>query len=207
MGSTWGIKKQKQLQHKMKFTLAIAALVASTNAVGSWWIAAPTNSLVGLAVETEMPLDEMFKEMDTNGNGALSLKEVTTAIESFAKAHDHKLPDGRKKSRPSSRKLIPTNQVKSPPMRSKPPSSTPLIKTMMENGALRRSSKLLLALPRSTVSSLELDGKRMSRPSSRWLIPTVTTKSVNQSSKPPSRNTVTQTSPTSSHDQGMFLKT
>ena len=57
----------------MKFTLAIAALVASTNAVGSWWIAAPPNSLVGLAVETELPLDEMFKEMDTNGNGALSL--------------------------------------------------------------------------------------------------------------------------------------
>lgn len=80
----------------MKFTLAIAALVASTNAVGSWWIAAPTNSLVGLAVETEMPLDEMFKEMDTNGNGALSLKEVTTAIESLAKAHDHKLPEGWK---------------------------------------------------------------------------------------------------------------
>ena len=77
----------------MKFTLAIAALVASTNAVGSWWIAAPTNSLVGLAVETEMPLDEMFKEMDTNGNGALSLKEVTTAIESFAEAHDYKLPE------------------------------------------------------------------------------------------------------------------
>ena len=76
----------------MKFTLAIAALISTTSAVGTWWIVEPTSSLLGLAAETQMPMDEMFKEMDTNGDGALSLVEVNAAIEAFAKAHDYKLP-------------------------------------------------------------------------------------------------------------------
>jgi Ca2+-binding EF-hand superfamily protein len=78
----------------MKFTLAIAALVASASA--TWWTVVPTNSLVGLGVETQMPLDEMFKEIDSNGDGALTIEEVNKAIEDFAAAHDYKLPEGWK---------------------------------------------------------------------------------------------------------------
>jgi len=74
----------------MKFTLAIAALVATTSA--TWWANIPQTSLVSLKVEESMPLDEMFKEIDTNGDKSLTMEEVTDAIRGFAAEHDFKLP-------------------------------------------------------------------------------------------------------------------
>jgi Ca2+-binding EF-hand superfamily protein len=43
-----------------------------------------------------MPLDQMFKDIDTNGDKKLSLDEVYEAIEGFAHDHDMKLPEGWK---------------------------------------------------------------------------------------------------------------
>ena len=80
----------------MKFTLAIAALVASTSAVGTWWTNTPQTSLVGLKVKESIDLEEILKEIDTDGSGDLSLDEVNNAIVHFAKEEGIELPEGWK---------------------------------------------------------------------------------------------------------------
>jgi|TARA_B110000977_G_C10976362_1_gene454369 Ca2+-binding EF-hand superfamily protein len=81
----------------MKFTLAIAALVASTSAVGTWWTNTPQTSLVALKVSEGMNLEKILKEIDTDNSGDLDLKEVNAAIAAFAKEEGFELPAGWKK--------------------------------------------------------------------------------------------------------------
>ena len=62
----------------MKFTLVIAALVASTSAVSTWWTAAPNTSLVGVDGNFK-PLIKKFilkYAVDYNGDGHLTCLEV-----------------------------------------------------------------------------------------------------------------------------------
>jgi Ca2+-binding EF-hand superfamily protein len=80
----------------MKFIALIAsAFVATTNA---WWTDAPQQmNLIQAYSMEDFKLDEVFAAMDANGDGALTLKEVFSAIKAYAKEHDIALPAGWKK--------------------------------------------------------------------------------------------------------------
>merc|ERR1712046_9917 len=79
-------------------------------------------------------------------------------------------------------------------MRSMPPSGMPLTLTMMDNGALRRSSRPSKLSPKSLMSNSRRAGERRSlRPSSTSTLTNL--ELFHQLNwKPPSRNTDTQTS-------------
>merc|ERR1740123_822679 len=80
----------------MKFIALLAtAAVATTNA---FWIEEPTDdSLVSVMTEESFKLDEVFKAMDANKDGALTMKEIIGAVEHYAKEQGLKLPKGWKK--------------------------------------------------------------------------------------------------------------
>ena len=80
----------------MKFTLAIAALVASTSAVSTWWTTAPNTSLVGVDKFLNFkPFIKQFifdKAVDYNGDGHLTCTEIQTKIQKYFTKNDLPLP-------------------------------------------------------------------------------------------------------------------
>ena len=80
------------------FNIAVAALFATTQAVNINQVPEEAN-LVATMVEAEGPmkLDEMFAAVDTNNDGALTMKEIRKAIRAYAKEHGIKLPKGWRK--------------------------------------------------------------------------------------------------------------
>jgi len=66
----------------MKF-FAYAALVASTSA-----ISLRSMPFQQQQVQVTMPLDEMFKAIDTNGDGALTMDEIMTALDKYCHAEN-----------------------------------------------------------------------------------------------------------------------
>jgi len=73
----------------MKF-FAYAALVATTSAN---WFRMPVNQQ---QVQVTMPLDEMFKAVDANGDGALTMKEIMHVINKYCTKENHCDPPSRK---------------------------------------------------------------------------------------------------------------
>merc|ERR1711865_974227 len=69
------IKKQKTKKHMKFFALASAAVMATM---------------------PSLKLDEVFKALDGNGDGSLTLPEIYTAVTKYAKAHGVELPEGWK---------------------------------------------------------------------------------------------------------------
>merc|ERR1711998_208094 len=93
-----GIKKQNKKTNQMRFyTLATAALCATTQALGvenNFWIESPAQSnllMSKIAAEHIFDLEEMMEAVDTNGDGAVSWKEVKQAIAHYAREHGYKM--------------------------------------------------------------------------------------------------------------------
>ena len=78
----------------MKFTLAIAALVASTSAVSTWWTAAPNTSLVGVDKSFKKEIKQFIldKAVDYNDDGHLTCTEIKIKIQKYFTKNDLTLP-------------------------------------------------------------------------------------------------------------------
>ncbi len=86
------------------FALAIAAFVSTTEAVKLHQAPAlfqlhGKQQLMQLAAKKheDMTFSEMFKAIDTDNSGTLSLKEIFTAIKHYAGEHNIELPKGWRK--------------------------------------------------------------------------------------------------------------
>ena len=71
----------------MKF--AVAALVATTSAI-------QIRNQDGGCTVPQLLVDTIFKEVDTNNNGQISINELAKGAEFAAKAYDHKITDADK---------------------------------------------------------------------------------------------------------------
>lgn len=78
----------------MKF-FAYTALIASASA--AWFPSAGHSELLqaSLAVNAEMPLDEVFDHIDTNKDGALDMDEIMHVIDKYCTAENHCSPPTR----------------------------------------------------------------------------------------------------------------
>merc|ERR1712167_272383 len=95
-------KNKKQQQQKMRFAALATAFLTYTTAIKLEQVPQEQTLVQAFAQEEgdfgfPMKLDELFKAVDANGDGALTMKEICGAIRKFAKEHDIKLPKGWRK--------------------------------------------------------------------------------------------------------------
>ena len=86
----------------MKFAALATAFLTYTTAIKLEQVPQEQTLIQAFAEEEgdfgfPMKLDELFKAVDANGDGALTMKEICGAIRKFAKEHDIKLPKGWRK--------------------------------------------------------------------------------------------------------------
>jgi len=93
---------EEELEKQSNFpviALAVAALVSTSSAVYLTKDEPAESNLLAteIAAEHNWDLAEIFEAVDANGDGALTMKEVCTAIKAYAKEHGWKLPKGWRK--------------------------------------------------------------------------------------------------------------
>merc|ERR1712166_1551283 len=132
-----GTKKQMKF-----FALASAALIATSSAIRLDQAPASAQLVTVMATMPSLKLDEVFKALDGNGDGSLTLPKSTPPLPSTPRRTVSSSPRaGRHKLQVCSRVLMKTLTVKSLWVRSKLLSSMLLTQTTTVNGAFRRHNK------------------------------------------------------------------